>query len=99
MLRVLIVLLLRALTTAPPPTGGANPLANVLKDHGVAITDLQSPGMNYIIDPSNGNCVFMYGPDLTKAPMGTFTKTPTMAATGLTGAGAASFKTGAWVKL
>jgi hypothetical protein len=87
------------MTTAVAAAGGINPLANVLKQHTDAIAGLQSQGMTYVIDPKTGNCVYMFGPDISMAPINAFSKTPSMASTGLTGPGAASKKTGSWVQL
>lgn len=100
--RLTCFLLMRAFTaTAPPTSGVASPLASLLAGQSQAIkAGIAGANANtYIIDPSTGNATVVIGPDISQAPVGNNTATPSFASTGLSGAGIASKMTGSWTQI
>lgn len=73
-------------------------LAGILNRQSQAIAALNVSQTTYVLD-SSGNCVFVFGPDISSVPVNSFSDSPSMVSTGLSGAGAASKSTGSWVKL
>lgn len=64
---------------------------------GMQTTYLGKGNSYYVLD-DNGNTVFILG-EISAAPMGVGTSSPSTTSTGLSGRGAASFKTGTWTQI
>lgn len=99
--RLVHLLLLRAFTATAPPTTGFGPLASLLQGQKASVAGLGAgAGSNsYIINPATGNAEVVIGPDISQAPVNTYTPNPGFASTGLSGAGIASHMTGSWVQV
>ena len=87
------------MTQATTPSTGVAAFAASLKGTRQQAQANSNQQTSYTIDPKTGNCVFVVGADISSVPHNTFSSSPTMVSTGLTGAGAASFKTGAWLQV
>lgn len=99
--RLACFLLMRAFTATAPPTSGVGPLASLMSGHSAAIKGLTagSNSNSYIIDPSTGNATVVIGPDISQAPVGNNSATPSFVSTGLSGPGIASKHTGTWTQI
>lgn len=90
------------MTAIAPSTTGAGPLADLLSGHTEAIAAAQAAGnLNQYVYNTAGDAVVVIGPDVSQAPVGTHSATPSITSTGLTGPGIAYYDntTLAWVKL
>lgn len=78
---------------------GVGPLASVLGRQSRSIRELSTQGTTYVLN-SQGDCVFVFGSDISAVPEGAYSASPTTASTGLTGAGAAVLDdAGIWEQL